>query len=150
MKLLVVSDTHGEKDPLTQVIERHRGDEIQVFHCGDFCFPSATYPGITYVRGNCDRDEEILYENIIEIGALRILHVHGHQYKVKETSLKLQYRAMELGANLVFFGHTHIPTCVKNKNILYLNPGSLLVPRFYPVPTYAVVTIENPRGTGPS
>lgn len=144
MKLLVVSDTHGEKDPLLQVMERHRHDQYQVYHCGDYCFPAHSFPNINFVKGNCDRDENVQEENIIEVGGIRILQVHGHRYKVKETSLKLQYRAMELGANFVLFGHTHIPTCVMNKNILYLNPGSLLIPRFYSVPTYALATVENP------
>jgi len=142
VKFLVFSDTHGEKEPLLQVMERHHKEEMKIFHCGDYCIPARTFPEIIFVKGNCDRDVEVPEENVIEIGGLRILHVHGHKYKVKETSLKLQYRAMELEANFVLFGHTHIPTCVMNKNILYLNPGSLLIPRFYSVPTYATVDVS--------
>jgi putative phosphoesterase len=142
VKFLVVSDTHGEKEPLLEVMERHHKENVKIFHCGDYCIPAHTFPEITFAKGNCDRDEHVQEENLIEFDGLRILQLHGHRYKVKETSLKLQYRAMELGVNFVLFGHTHIPTCVMNKNILYLNPGSLLIPRFYSVPTYATVGIS--------
>ncbi|WP_027414850.1 metallophosphoesterase [Aneurinibacillus terranovensis] len=137
MKILVVSDTHGSTEHLPGILQRHRPD--YVFHCGDFCYSRKSFSDFSYVRGNCDIDSQVPDENITDIGSIRIFQTHGHLYRVKETVMRLKYRALEANASLVLFGHTHVPACVQENGILYVNPGSLLLPRRYPVPTYALI-----------
>jgi len=48
-----------------------------------------------------------------------------------------RYRAEEVGANVVLFGHSHVPLCTEERGVLFLNPGSLQLPRGYHQPTYA-------------
>ncbi|WP_047150587.1 YfcE family phosphodiesterase [Aneurinibacillus tyrosinisolvens] len=146
MKFLVVSDTHGSTEALSSILERHPG--LDVYHCGDFCYPRAQFPGFTYVHGNCDFDPATPAETVLNVGSLRIFQTHGHTYGVKEALTRLHYRAAELGANLALFGHTHVPAALLNEGILLLNPGSLLLPRLYPVPTYVVVETEDEPAEG--
>ena len=43
-----------------------------------------------------------------------------------------------MGADLVIFGHTHIPYCENNGKIILLNPGSVKMSQ-----TFGVIEIEN-------
>jgi putative phosphoesterase len=140
MNLIVVSDTHGDVQHLSAILARH--PHAAAFHCGDFCYAREQVPEFTYVRGNCDIDRTVPEERVTEIGSLRIFQTHGHVYDVKQNAMRLRYRAMELQANLVLFGHTHEVTAICEDDILYVNPGSLLLPRSYFSPTYALLTIE--------
>ncbi|MED0676359.1 metallophosphoesterase [Aneurinibacillus thermoaerophilus] len=140
MRLIVISDTHGSLKHIPDILARHPHDVA--FHCGDFCYPREKAPELTYVRGNCDSDMEVPEENVIRIGPLLIFQTHGHLYGVKQTPMRLRYKAIETGANLVLFGHTHEITAIEDDGILYVNPGSLLLPRSYTLPTYAVLDVE--------
>lgn len=137
MKLVVVSDTHGSTEHLAAIRERYK--EARFFHCGDACYPIAEEPEFVYVKGNCDHDRTMPEERIMEQDGLVILQTHGDAYGVKQTGMRLRYKALEVGANLVLFGHTHVPTCVQDDGILFLNPGSMRLPRSYPIATYAVL-----------
>jgi putative phosphoesterase len=140
VKLLVVSDTHGMSREVAKVVSRHPVEAV--FHCGDFCTDRSQPPfqRMLLVRGNCDTDRTVPEERESVQGGLRIFQTHGHLYGVKQSILRLKYRAGEVGANVVLFGHSHVPTCVEDDGILFLNPGSLSSPRGYTVPTYAVLT----------
>ncbi|MFT9849819.1 metallophosphoesterase family protein [Aneurinibacillus sp. REN35] len=140
MNVIVVSDTHGSVQHLSEILTRH--PHAAAFHCGDFCYPLEQAPEFTYVHGNCDNEIGVPEERVIELGSLRILQTHGHTYGVKQNPMRLRYRATEVGANLVLFGHTHEVTAVYEEGILYVNPGSMLLPRSYFSPTYALLTIE--------
>ena len=43
--------------------------------------------------------------------------------------LKLRYKALEIGADIVLYGHTHIGKIDFEEGIWYINPGSASVPR---------------------
>ncbi len=139
MSILVISDTHGLVEEVKQVAQRHAPEVI--FHCGDFCTDRTQEPFATMrlVRGNCDVDTEAAEELLTDWRGLTIYQTHGHLYGVKQSLLRLNYRAEETGANVVLFGHSHVPVCGVERGILFLNPGSLLQPRGYAVPTYALV-----------
>lgn len=139
MKLVVVSDTHGSTEHLATIRARH--PKAHFFHCGDACYPLAEEPDFIYVQGNCDNDRTMPRELVTELDKLVIFQTHGDSYGVKQTGMRLRYRALETGANLVLFGHTHVPTCVQDDGVLFVNPGSLLLPRSHPAPTYAVLDV---------
>ncbi len=139
MSILVLSDTHGLFREVREVVSRHKAE--QIFHCGDFCIDRRQEPftRMQLVRGNCDTDRSVAEERESSWRGLRIFQTHGHLYGVKSSLLKLHYRAEENGANVVLFGHSHVPTCSVERGILFLNPGSLQLPRGFRVPTYAIV-----------
>lgn len=137
MGILIMSDSHGLVREVSQVVNRHHVEKI--LHCGDFCVDHQREPfsNMTLVRGNCDSTEEVPTEQETEWRDLHILQTHGHLFGVKGSLLRLHYRAEEVGANVVVFGHSHVPVCGVERDILFLNPGSLQMPRGFHVPTYA-------------
>lgn len=139
MSILILSDTHGLRHEVSKVVSRHKVE--QIFHCGDFCTDRTQEPftQMKLVLGNCDYDASIPEEAQSTWRNLRIFQTHGHLYGVKSSLLKLHYRAEETNANLVLFGHSHVPTCAVERGILFLNPGSLQLPRGFRVPTYVIL-----------
>ena len=112
MNILLFSDSHGDVDAMAAVVEARR--PRQVLHLGDHFsdmaklhlrFPEIPMQG---VRGNCDApgSPESLR---LTLGGTRILMVHGHRQGVKEDLERLYFTALEAGARLVLFGHTHRP-----------------------------------------
>lgn len=142
MRALVLSDTHGLTHELREVADWTSFSAI--FHCGDFCCDRAELPFAPtwIVRGNCDAARDVPEEQVVAWGGVRVLLTHGHRYRVKETLLPLKYRALEVGANLVLFGHSHVPLATMEDGVLLVNPGSLAAPRKFPRPTYAVLEAE--------
>lgn len=144
VRVLVVSDSHGKHNLLKQIVEREKADHV--IHCGDFCTEKHELPSgeITYVRGNCDW-EEAADEMQWETRNIRFYVTHGHRYNVKATKMPLRYRAEEVNADIICYGHTHIPIAEMDNGRLFLNPGSISHPIICPYPTYAIVEIDEDR-----
>lgn len=72
------------------------------------------------VGGNCDNS---LYpeELVIDVEKVRFLIVHGHRFHDK---LDLVYRAKEVGADCVCFGHTHSYSDETYDGVRLINDGS--------------------------
>ena len=128
--LLIISDTHHDITLMEELIKKYKG--YIVIHCGDYCVNRKILDkyNINYVDGNCDihSDKEDL---LLEIDGKKIFVTHGHKYKVKLGVMNLYYKAMELGCDYVFYGHTHIRACFKENGIIFINPGSLKYGREY-------------------
>jgi len=142
MKALIISDSHGLTNELEMIKERH-GHEVDVMiHCGDSELESTSKEMESFitVRGNCDFDSGYPNEAIYEFGDNKIYTTHGHLYNVKMTLMNLDYRAREVGANIVCFGHSHVAGTELIDGVLYINPGSIRLPRMRKEGTY--VTIE--------
>lgn len=139
MGILVMSDSHGLVKEVQQVTDRHAVEKI--LHCGDFCVDHLREPfsRMTLVRGNCDTTKDVPTEQQTKWRDLNILQTHGHLFGVKSSLLRLHYRAEETGANVVVFGHSHVPACGVERDVLFLNPGSLQMPRGFDVPTYVIL-----------
>lgn len=144
MKLLVMSDTHGDAEVIERVKHYHT-DVDAVIHCGDSELPY-NHPymqNIHRVRGNCDRDINYLDEMIFRVGTERIYVTHGHLFDVKTSILKLTYRAQELGATIVCFGHSHILGAELINGTLFINPGSLLKPRRISDKSFVIIDVKD-------
>ena len=128
MRILVLSDTHGDTDAILQAIDRARPDAV--IHLGD-CIGDMRYamldrPDIPYqaVAGNCDYYENDPYELTLELGGLRIFALHGHTRNVKDGDAALLAAARAREAAVVLYGHTHCAREETVDGILLLNPGS--------------------------
>jgi uncharacterized protein len=144
MKVLIISDTHGWQSELLKVIDRHQSEVDFIIHCGDSELPIDTpyLKDVHIVKGNCDFEafpEEIIYEHKGKIFYI----THGHLHNVKQSLMSIKYRAHEVGADVVCFGHSHVLACEKNNDILFINPGSLKSPRVITVGTYAIYSFNN-------
>lgn len=145
MKVLVVSDSHGDREVLVELKERYEGKVSKMFHCGDSELAAADEIWNSYVTvgGNMDFDREFPLEQVVTIGENRFFMVHGHRHEVKFTMAPLIEAAKKAQAQFAFFGHSHELGVEKRDNILLLNPGSILQPRGrYNIKTYAIVEIE--------
>ncbi|SMB89420.1 hypothetical protein SAMN00017405_0612 [Desulfonispora thiosulfatigenes DSM 11270] len=147
MRIGVISDTHRALDLARKVI-KDMGNIDLLIHAGDH-YQDAMKLGeefnieVKNVVGNCDYLDEGNSEELINIceGKIKIFLVHGHQYKVKMGLQNLYYRGLELGADIIIFGHTHIPLVVKEGDIKILNPGSIGFPRGNQGVTYGLIEI---------
>lgn len=133
MLVAVVSDTHRNSGSLKKVVNKVKNADILI-HLGDnvddvdelrLNFDNK----IINVRGNCDFSVTAPVERIEEIGGKRIFITHGHRYGVKYNLMKLRYKAMEVEADVVLYGHTHISEINYEEGIWYINPGSAAVSR---------------------
>ena len=146
MKLLVLSDSHGNLGNMVRAVEA----EVprMILHLGD-CWRDGErlhdlFPDIPFqqVPGNCDFRPTEPAQRLLFLEDKRVLMCHGHTYGVKQTLLNAGYAAEEQNLDLFLFGHTHKPLVDMRGKTLFLNPGSI-GDHFRPF--YGVVTLENGR-----
>lgn len=145
MKVLIISDSHGLTDELQEIRERHQKETDAMFHCGDSELEAdhSAIQGFTAVRGNCDYETRFTNEVIEDVGGYRFFVAHGHLHHVKSTLMNLKYRAAEHDAKIVCFGHSHVAGAEYVDNILFINPGSIRLPRMRNEKTYVILEIQN-------
>lgn len=133
MKVLIVSDTHGQDDNLKFVLSQI-GSIDALIHCGDvegdedYIAAMAECP--TYiVAGNNDYFSSLPRELEFELQGYRVLLTHGHNYGVSMGTQVIVDEGRSRGVDIVMFGHTHRPSIEQYQDITVLNPGSLSYPR---------------------
>lgn len=146
-KIIVVSDSHGENRIVNQIVQREQ-DADALIHCGDVCgdlkgMLDADIP-VYAVAGNCDRPGRYPEELQIKAGYYSIFVTHGHRHAVDYRDDVIFYAAKEKYADVVCFGHSHVPQNMTEEGLLMLNPGSVARPRQLPRNgTYAILTITD-------
>ena len=148
MRVIVLSDSHGEENNLRWMLEqcwRWVGPVDAYIHCGDgardfqrvanFIRTRDEHALLIGVRGNCDFFEDVPELEVITLEGAKLLITHGHRFQVKSTYAALDIEAKRRGCAAALFGHTHIP-CVEQRNTLLVNPGSACGD------TLALLTIE--------
>ena len=157
MKLLICSDIHGDLDAARKIVDafsENACDKLLIL--GDVLYhgPRNDLPKnyspkgviellnplsekIISVRGNCDAEVDdmvltfpvLIKHRRMNLDGLKVFITHGHKYGAKSGYGCLAYRARELDADAVFFGHTHVPfddfITVADKQIRLFNPGSV-------------------------
>lgn len=153
MKILVISDTHGDTRKAEEAIRKNREADL-VIHLGDYIRDaeklSGMFPDIPfeYIYGNCDfMTNGSSAEKILEVGGKRVFITHGHRYSVKWGYERLFRKAEELQADILLFGHTHIPDMVEKEGRIILNPGSPSEPRAESRESYAVIEISDGKAS---
>lgn len=133
MQIVIVSDTHGMYQPIIEKLNTLKRIDLLI-HLGDYVQDGeriAEELGVEsiIVRGNGDPGSNYKDEEILTIEDTRIFITHGHKYDIKYNLNRLYYRGLELEADIVLFGHTHIPLIQEEGDILLFNPGSPVLPR---------------------
>jgi uncharacterized protein len=141
-KVLIVSDSHGLTKELEMLRERHLNDVDLMIHCGDSQLmpDDSSISGYLTVMGNCDFGGYPL-ETITEVANRKFFITHGHKYQVKTSLMALNYKAQEVTADIVCFGHSHILGAELIGSTLFLNPGSLRLPRERFEKTYMILEL---------
>ena len=144
MEILIFSDSHGSASNMSRAFDRQIKTPDAILFLGDGArdidnlFVVDT--PIWAVRGNCDwysSDLADKTERLLYFEGHTILICHGHEWGVKSGMGALIAHAAEVGADIVLFGHTQVPTLttiaageIVGKTVLsrpmYLfNPGSI-------------------------
>ena len=142
MKVLIVSDIHGNFSNMRKVIENESsfdrmlllgdilsGPDISGYQPEQLAlFLNLYTEKIVFVRGNCDNyhldwldfflDKSFL---TISIDKKIFFLTHGHLYH--------RYEMPNVEFDVFIQGHTHIPMMEVQGEKLYLNPGSITLPR---------------------
>lgn len=147
MKIVVMSDSHGNYDAVAKIMERVPDGDCYV-HLGDgereYERIAGTYPKkkFRYVKGNCDYSSDKERIAVFSVGGVKIIAVHGHEFSVKYGPDRLRYLALENEARIVLFGHTHC-RCDEYADGIYLfNPGSCAHPRDMRPASFGVIDIS--------
>ncbi len=150
MKLMIASDVHGSAYWCERLLEAYRREEAEkLLLLGDVLYhgPRNDLPReyapkrviamlnerkneILCVRGNCDTEVDqmvlefpILADYCILFAAGRTVYAtHGHVYN--ESHLPPLSKG-----DVLLHGHTHVPKCTDHGDYLYINPGSVSIPK---------------------
>lgn len=129
MLIAVISDSHGNKDSINKIKKKISNADVLLFLGdgeNDLAEITNDFTGEVFaVRGNCDITGKYPEEQILEIQGKKIFICHGHRYNVKYGYNSIYYRGKEIGADIVLFGHSHIPIIEEYNGIILMNPGSI-------------------------
>ena len=150
MKFLIASDIHGSAyycGLLLKAIETEKADRVLIL--GDILYhgprndlPECYAPKkviemlnplkdkLLCVRGNCDTEVDqmvldfpILADySVIPVGERLIYATHGHNFN--ENNLPPISKG-----DILLNGHTHVSKCVEHSDFIYMNPGSVSIPK---------------------
>lgn len=150
MRIMIASDIHGSAhfcEKLLAAFEREGTDKLLLL--GDILYhgprndlPESYAPKkviemlnaikdkILCVRGNCDTEVDqmvlafpVLADYaILYLGDRLVYATHGHNYN--EDKLP----PLQKG-NILLHGHTHVPVCREHEEYIYMNPGSISIPK---------------------
>lgn len=147
-KILVVSDSHGHNGLLRYAIGQEAPFDILI-HCGDCqCdLNSILGKGRDYdlyvVKGNMDYAYHYPQVLNLKVGFYNIFAAHGDRYGVKYTDEDIIKAGKQNHADVILYGHSHVPEVTWKDGILIVNPGSVALPHQYPPKrTYAVLKIS--------
>lgn len=130
MRILVLSDSHGNKFHLSLAIEKQpRARHVIFLGDGerdlDDLLPFYEDRIFHRVRGNCDLASLLPLEGVVSLSGKRIFYTHGQKYQVKFGTWDLCQAARGAGADICLFGHTHQPLVDYCDGLHLLNPGSI-------------------------
>lgn len=136
MKILVVSDTHGDCSRVIDVYRKlMKESPVDVIvHCGDYAADAKELQArlgahVARVRGNCDGAFSDSDWSVLETEAGNFLITHGHMERVDSGMQNIYYKALENDCVGAFFGHTHRASYTEMDDLVLMNPGSLTRPR---------------------
>lgn len=160
MKIMFLSDIHGSKKYVDKAIEKFAEENaIQLVLLGDLMYHGPRNPltdeynpkevadilnkykdKIVAVRGNCDSEvDQMLVEfpimsDYIEIifNNRKIFATHGHIYNKENMPLLNR-------GDIFIHGHFHLPMAEVYKEVYYLNPGSITLPKENNKNSYAIL-----------
>lgn len=149
MKILVLSDTHGETRAIDNVLREQTEIDV-VVHCGDvesdcdyLVEHLPPHVPLTAVSGNNDWFAQQPRNVVTDFGGVRFYVTHGHMERVRSGHEGLLAAAAAKKCDVVLYGHTHRAVTENENGVLIVNPGALSYPDY----SYALVNVENGTAT---
>ena len=150
MKWMIASDIHGSALYCEQMINAYQAEGAdRLLLLGDILYhgprndlPEGYAPkrviallnplqkDLLCVRGNCDTEvDQMVLEfpiladyALLSLGRKMVFMTHGHVYH--NTHLPPLHPG-----DILLHGHTHVPACQELESHIYLNPGSVSIPK---------------------
>jgi uncharacterized protein len=147
MKIVVVSDVHGDYQRLSDIIDAEK-DASNVIFLGDGLAESEMlqdeHPALRIytVRGNCDYASFSPTSAVASFEGVNFFYTHGQLYGVKNGTDELAEAARARTADVALFGHTHIPCLEKREGLTLFNPGAVTSMRGS-MGSYGVIEVKN-------
>ncbi|KAF0216253.1 MAG: hypothetical protein FD174_3707 [Geobacteraceae bacterium] len=144
MKLLILSDTHGNYSLAIRAIAQQNGHFDRIVHLGDEMEDACIIEKIIgqpvdKVPGNCDFAAKTPRELCKTLAHKKIFLTHGDKYNVKAGLAQLHKKALAERAQIVLYGHSHVAAIETIDDVLFINPGCLH--KSCTNPTYAILSI---------
>ena len=146
MKLLVMSDSHRNIDRMQYAAGKTKPDVI--LHLGDHISDAQKLcqqlPGVVVymVKGNCDFQANGKNELFLTLEGVKVFLTHGHTYGVKSGLTALTERALQLGADIALYGHTHRAAVRHECGLWLMCPGQMERHDNHLSASYGIVSIE--------
>lgn len=151
MRVVVLSDTHSPRywKGCPPAVASHLGTADVILHAGDVCTPDvldllAGYAPLHVVLGNNDVSEVAAWgapETLqLDLAGVQVAMIHDSGPKDRRTA---RMRRRFPTADLVVFGHSHIPMDVTGDGIRIFNPGSPTDKRRQPHGTLGVLDLAD-------
>ena len=153
MRVVLISDTHAPRfwKGLPPAVAAHLAGADLILHAGDVCVPSvldelAAFAPVHVVQGNNDGPEvaawgaEETWQG--ELDGLRVAMIHDAGAKQRRTA---RMRRRFPTAELVVFGHSHIPLDETGDGLRIVNPGSPSDKRRQPSRTLGLLDVRDGR-----
>jgi putative phosphoesterase len=153
MKVIVISDSHGELDNIKRLSLIAKEEKAErVIHLGDD-YDDADYlinEGITLERvpgvfSAYYTDKSISNRKVVEILGWKFLLTHTKEHHENDTpdDIVPEQRVSDGSIDILLYGHSHVPTIAIESNVYLINPGHLKSEDKKGCgPSYAVLTIE--------
>ncbi|HHT67072.1 MAG TPA: metallophosphoesterase family protein [Erysipelotrichaceae bacterium] len=133
MKVLVVSDSHGNGEALHQLIKKYPKMDLYL-HAGDSEQDEFSIRPFISVRGNCDRYYGFNHYLLIPTP-------YGNMY-VQHTPNVSKNVIKDNRVKIVIHGHTHFRRNEIITQVHYINPGAISYARDKYSGSYAILTID--------
>ncbi len=153
MRIAVISDTHAPRfwKQMPPAVADHLRDVDVILHAGDVCVPGVldeltAFAPVHVVLGNNDGPDVAAWgapETLeIDLGGVRVAMIHDSGQKQGRAR---RMRARFPDADLVVFGHSHIPWDTTEDGQRLFNPGSPTDKRRQPRGTLGLLVIDAGR-----
>jgi putative phosphoesterase len=137
MKIVVISDTHGDLSALRRVALIEYDADLYL-HAGDVEASSGDIAPFAAVKGNCDGafpDFPFRYETMTPFGKLHMEH-----YPIYSSAMIAALK--QDGVRILIHGHTHEKEEELLDGVLVFCPGSLTFPHDSDSGTYLVLDVN--------
>ena len=137
MKIGLVSDSHGDTMALDLMLKTQEARLAECWlHAGDFVrdaeyLEMVSEKKVYKVAGNGDWPYSKAPDDmIVELAGHKIFLTHGHEHGVRYDTELLEENAVNMGADIAVYGHTHIADITTGRRgVAICNPGSIARPR---------------------
>ncbi|RSM86575.1 metallophosphoesterase [Kibdelosporangium aridum] len=151
MRVVVLADTHSPRrwKSCPPRVAAHLRDTDVILHAGDVCTADvldelAQFAPVHVVLGNNDGPDVAAWgapETLdLDLAGLRVAMIHDSGQATGRTA---RMRRRFPDADLVVFGHSHIPMDQTGDGVRVFNPGSPTDRRRQPHGTIGILTIED-------